>query len=606
MVNMSMFTSDKEHLQKILNEVASGEIQLPDFQRGWIWDDLHIRSLIASISLSYPIGAIMFLENGNPDIRFKPRLIEGVNLSDSIEPKRYILDGQQRLTSLFQSLIMNAPVATRDAKGKNIKRWYYIKITDALKTDIDREEAILSLPEDKKLRTFRGDVYEDYSTPELEYQNDLFPLTCVFSSYNWRKGYNNYWQHKEEKSDLFDKFEGEIIERFKQYLIPIIIMSDQTPKEAVCQVFEKVNTGGISLNVFELITATFAADEFNLREDWESRQKKLNEQKILRSVSATDFLQAVTLLATYARKKENPESAISCKRADVLKLRLDEYKAWADFTMNGFIKAAKLLFQQKIFSDKDLPYGTQLVPLATLFAIMGDKADNDVIRGKITRWYWCGVFGELYGSTVETRFARDIIEVLSWVDNGTEPSTVTECNFAVSRLYSMRTRNSAAYKGLYALLIRDGCLDFRTGEPIDVQTYFDDNIDVHHIFPIEYCRKIGIDSQYYQSIINKTPLSARTNRIIGGKAPSEYSRKLTQNTGISDERLNEILNSHAIDIDAIREDNFIRFFDERRETLLIRIEKATGKRITRQSEDTITDELRGEVELEIAEEEDEG
>jgi len=598
-----MFTSDKEHLQVILNEVASGKIQLPDFQRGWIWNDLHIQSLVASISLSYPIGAIMFLKNGNPDIRFKPRLIEGVNLPDHVDPERYILDGQQRLTSLFQSLIMNTPVITQDAKKKTIKRWYYIKITDALRTDIDREEAILGLPEDRKIRTFRGDVSEDYSTPELEYQNDLFPLNCVFSSYNWRKGYNKYW-HKEEKSDLFDRFEGEILERFKQYLVPVIIMSDQTPKEAVCQVFEKVNTGGVSLNVFELITATFAADEFNLRDDWVIKQRKLKEQRILRSVSATDFLQSVTLLASYARKKGNPESAISCKRADVLKLRLDEYKSWSDFAMNGFIKAAKLLFQQKIFSDGDLPYGTQLVPLATLFTIMSDKADNDVIREKIARWYWCGVFGELYGSTIETRFARDIIEVLDWADDGPEPSTVTECNFAVSRLYSMRTRNSAAYKGLYALLIRNGCLDFRTGEPIDVQTYFDDKIDVHHIFPIEYCRRIGIDSQYYQSIINKTPLSAKTNRIISGKAPSDYLRRIVQSTGISDERLNGILVSHVIDADAIRADDFNRFFYARQESLLTRIENATGKSITRQSKDAISEELKEESE-EIIEGEDE-
>jgi len=88
----STFTSDKQHLKEILTDIKKGLIQLPEFQRGWVWDDSHIRSLLASVSLSYPIGAIMFLENGNPDVRFKPRPIEGVILSDEQQPEYFILD----------------------------------------------------------------------------------------------------------------------------------------------------------------------------------------------------------------------------------------------------------------------------------------------------------------------------------------------------------------------------------------------------------------------------------------------------------------------------------------------------------------------------------
>ena len=103
---ITTFDSTKESLLDLLRSIREGKTQLPDFQRGWVWDDEHIRSLLASISLSYPIGAVMMLQAGNPDVRFKPRLVEGVMLANPLEPERLILDGQQRLTSLFQSLFL--------------------------------------------------------------------------------------------------------------------------------------------------------------------------------------------------------------------------------------------------------------------------------------------------------------------------------------------------------------------------------------------------------------------------------------------------------------------------------------------------------------------
>ena len=72
------FTSDEVPLGQLLDQARSGALQLPDFQRGWVWDDSHIASLLASLSLSYPIGAVMTLQTGNPDVRFRPRPLEGV------------------------------------------------------------------------------------------------------------------------------------------------------------------------------------------------------------------------------------------------------------------------------------------------------------------------------------------------------------------------------------------------------------------------------------------------------------------------------------------------------------------------------------------------
>lgn len=592
MTPFTIFDSTKESLSDLLQSIKAGKSQLPDFQRGWVWDDEHIRGLLASIALSYPIGTVMLLQTGNPDVKFRPRLVEGVELDSPPQPERLILDGQQRLTSLFQSLFTNRPVLTKDIRKKKIKRWYYLDINKAVDPYCDAEDYIVSLPESRKLYNFRNELQYDYSTRERECEAEILPLPLVFDHgelTQWQMCYLNgkpegMQERLKKWSDL-----NQVIQRYQQYQVPIISLRKETPKEAVCQVFEKVNTGGVALTVFELITATFATENFSLRDDWSEREQQLQHHKVLDSLESTDFLQAISLLVTRDRRieslKRQSESerspAISCKRRDVLRLTLNDYQKWADLVTKGFEKAARLLQSEYIFTSRDLPYRTQLIPMAAMFAVLGDRGDNDGIRRKIARWYWCGVFGELYGGSIETRFAKDLPEVLAWIDGGNEPDTINDSNFAQSRLMSLKTRNSAAYKGLFALLMRDGGQDFRTGERIDSQLYFEDAVDIHHIFPKQCCKRFGIDDKRCNSIINKTPISAKTNRMIGGNDPSKYLGRLQKNAEIPDDRMDEILTSHCIAPNTLRDDDFNCFFEHRENALISKIEYATGKVVAR-------------------------
>ncbi|HKI20793.1 MAG TPA: hypothetical protein VKA15_23075, partial [Isosphaeraceae bacterium] len=244
----------------------------------------------------------------------------------------------------------------------------------------------------------------------------------------------------------------------------------------------------------------------------------------LKEVDSDDFLASLTLLATYRRKLSDGKTAVSCKRKDVLKLTLGEYKALADQVEKGMIDSAKLLAREKIFDNATLPYVTQLVPLAAICAVLGHRFEEDPVKRHLCRWYWCGVFGEQYGGANETRFAYDMQDVLAWLDGGDEPRTIRDASFAPTRLLTLQTRLSAAYKGLMALLIQAGGNDLLSGDPIALTTYFDTAVDIHHIFPRAYCERQKYDRQRWNSIVNKAPLSGRTNRIIGGKAPSEYLR----------------------------------------------------------------------------------
>ena len=145
----------------------------------------------------------------------------------------------------------------------------------------------------------------------------------------------------------------------------------------------------------------------------------------------------------------------------------------------------------------------------------------------------------------------------------------------------MRMRLSAAYKGVNALLMKEGAQDFRSGQKFDHTVFFGENVDIHHIFPQDWCKKNGIKPAIYDSIINKTPLSYRTNRIIGGIAPSEYLAKLEEGNSssppISSEKLGTYLRSHLIDPALLRADAFDAFMDDRQKRLLGLIEQAMGK-----------------------------
>lgn len=587
----STFDSQEPLLEDLLKDVHYGKIQLPDFQRPWVWDDEHIRSLLASVSLSYPIGAVMLLQTGGSEVRFRPRPVEGVVLNDGTYPEQLILDGQQRLTSLYGATMGTNPVNTKDEKSTPIKRWYYLDTKVCLDPQADRLDAVRSVPEDKCIRVdFGRKTVLDLTTREKEFENSMVPMNLILSTEfaTWVIDYMQYYGMDPEAVQHITAFQQDIWMRFQKYKVPVIRLSNKTPKEAVCQVFEKVNTGGVSLTVFELMTATYAADDFHLREDWEKRRDGLHEFDVLKPVGGTEFLQIVTLLTRY-KEFRTTGRPVSVKRGDVLNLSLEHYKENADQAERGLGRAARLLNRQRIFDGKNLPYSTQLVPLAAVCGYLGDRFEEDAVRSKLARWYWCGVFGEMYGGSNETRYAMDAVDLLRWIlDAGPEPRTIRDADFAPLRLLTLQSRQSAAYKGLFALMVQKGSHDFVNGDEIAHTTDFQLPVDIHHIFPKVWCKNCDIPSQQWNSVINKTPLTSRTNRILGGLGPSQYIQKILQQGKVTESRLEEILASHWIKMDTLLRDDFNGFMRERAVQLLDAIERAMGKRIQgRDSEDVV-------------------
>ncbi|MFT8550256.1 MAG: DUF262 domain-containing protein [Acetobacter okinawensis] len=590
------FQTNPVALKDLMRECHEGKLQLPDFQRGWVWDQDRIIDLLASISEGFPVGALMTLD-ASGEVSFAARPVEGA--PSPVKPlEAYLMDGQQRMTSLYQSTFAPNPVATKTAKKRAIKVHFYFDIRAALNPDIARSEAVIAVPEDRIIReNFGRKVKLDLSCEKYEFDALHFPIDRIFDENKWQISAAQWMAQdltaRQEKWELINRFTQEIVNNFTSYHVPVIKLGKDTSRAAVCLVFEKVNTGGKPLDAFELVTAMYASDEFHLRDDWKARRQRLIAQKVLAKIEPVEFLQVISLLYTKERRDEAISQgaeppAISATRNSLLQVPLIAYKKWADKVEAGYVTAAKFLHSLKIFNSRDLPYRTQLVPLAAILAELGSAWENDAVRQKLMKWYWCGVFGELYGSAVESRFALDVRDFTLWVkDDAVEPRTVQRASFEEKRLRTLRSRLSAAYKGVNALLMKAGAEDFKSGQPYDQTVFFDENVDIHHIFPEAWCKSQKIEPAVYNSIVNKTPLTSGTNRMLGGVAPSIYLGRLIKgnrsNPPLASDRLSTILKSHEIDEILLASDDFTSFMNTRRSALLAMIEAAMGKDAVRES-----------------------
>src|SRR6266536_1315397 len=340
----------------------------------------------------------------------------------------------------------------------------------------------------------------------------------------------------------WESFTTDVLENVKQYQVPVIKLTKETPKEAVCTVFEKVNTGGVPLNVFELLTATYAGDreyfaangeDFQLTDHWKRVKSELSAYAMLGQLESTDFLQAVCFVSTHFQRRGRPgadpctQPAASCKRKDILYLPLPEYVTWAPRIVAALRWSGRFLTRQGIFGAIDLPYRSQIPPLAAIRTVLGDESDTPQADSKITQWYW---------------------------------------------------------RGVLALLMKQGCVDWTyTKEPIDATIFDDQQVDLALVFPKAWCDKNRLPRERQNSIVNKTPLTHRARRIIGNRAPDTYIAALEAESGLQGNWLDDIISTHLIDAANLRAPDFNAFYASRSAELIGLIEDAIGKRAVPQS-----------------------
>lgn len=575
----------KFNLGDMMRKIKDGELQLPDFQRSWIWDDDRIISLLESVIRGFPINSIMLLECDAGNVKFSYRPIELLTAADA-QPQQLILDGQQRLTSLYGALYSVEPV--KIFKGKKTECLYYVDMAKAISAanGADVEDWIISVPPSRKLKA-KG-VNWDLSAPEKEFAAGMFPLNKIFSgSRQWLRAYEKF-HNDDVAGDFTDAFAEQVIDKVCAYEIIAVVLAKGTPLEAICNIFERVNKQGSPLDVFDLLTAVFAAKTdsdgkpIELRKDWDAVQTDFKDSNIaaLAEVDCSDFITALALLVSYEHFRAGKITQVSCKGGDILKLDYGDYLNFKGDIIGGFAEAGKFLEAEGITTTKYLPYRSQLVPMAAIFAELKlSGKDNVASRNKIRQWYWCAVFSESYKDGQGARYAKDITQFMEWIDKRKEPEILRKANIVAKRLLTVRSGTSAAYKGMISLILKNGARDFLAGKNIITSANFAESIEIHHIFPKKYCVERGLPKDKFDSIANKTLILKGTNRIIGSNPPSIYLRTIERKTGLPAVEVDEILERHFIDAELCRADNFDEFVADRARKIFSEIEQLTGHKV---------------------------
>lgn len=541
-------------LKDLLSEIHSRAAVLPDFQRDFVWEPGATQELIVSIANNYPAGSILRVRDTKRV--FAAREFEGAPALNGAQHTFLVLDGQQRLTSLYQAFY-----------GAGDHR-YFIDLNKLIDGG-DFEEAIFHVRATTKWARAREDF-------KLQAEELLLPLSVLkggaggFGQWGRKVARKLSDQDRIRLEDALDDIEEKWIRVIDDYHFPVVTLSDQTEPDALCTIFETLNRTGVKLSVFELLTARFWPQDIRLRALWD---KALADHPIIAAFDVDPYyiLQAISLAS---------RKAPSCKRSDVLNMEGADITAWWDKVVSGLAAGLKILRDDcKVMLPKWLPYQTVLPPLAAVLAKVGipKSAEAGAQREKLKRWFWCVVFGQVYESAPNSKSAKDMTEIPAWLAGGPEPDAVASFRFDPRALRDVTPRQRAIYRGAICLLLGSGARDFHTQAVITGKLLDEEGIDDHHVFPAAYLEREGIGpARLRDCVLNRTLIDRTTNQIINDRAPSDYLAEIRATPGFP---FAAVLASHGLPAgptSPLLRDDFDAFLDERQQYLWTMIQQVTG------------------------------
>jgi len=391
----------------------------------------------------------------------------------------------------------------------------------------------------------------------------------------------------EQLPTLMNKFDSDFLDKGKPianllgYFYHYIELPSNLSMEAVTTIFEKLNTTGQSLNIFEILTAKFYG-MLNLREIWQdTKNKHLLISRFTKDEKDTTL--AILILKAILLKKsiDDPKfSALECKRKNLLEdvSPLDVKAYWDDISSSFERGLSKLSDEYGTPSLDFLPYTTMLVPFSVIVNFVENKlhvSQKGSAYRKLESWYWSSVFSGAYDSATDTRSKTDVGQLIEWIKGGVVPSIVDK--FDVKSINFDEIADGAKYKGILNLIIKNGCSDLCTGELASMLIKNSPkNVDVHHVFPVKFLeRRYGDKSEQFKKreiVLNKTIIRDETNRTyIKDDLPSVYLAGIAR----VNPKLEEALKNHLLPIASLRADDFDRFLNERKDAITTKIEELT-------------------------------
>lgn len=513
---------DKRKLVGLVEQAYEGKICLPDFQRDFVWPPDQIADLLRSILRGYFVGSLLLLRCDRDKPPFSPTLLRGAkSIYAENKPELLLLDGQQRLTSLIYSL--TAP--DLPLKGTKLRRWFFIDL-DLLSKDPDHEDIVIERS--------KRDV-EDLLSPVAQYQRHFLPCTTLLRPtdfYKWRDGFEDWLRANQPEKETLFRSEWrqawqETVDHFQNFEVPLVELPRVADDDAdaigrVCAIFEKLNSTGVDLSVYDLLTARLYRSKIALHKLWDDAcdDNPLLDQWSEGKADTNKF--GVLVLRTLALLRDldpKPKLLISLKSEG-----FEQDWKRAARAMNRALEIVTALHEDGmgVFRRDWLPNFGLLPVLAALRTIIEENNLGESQRRQLRRWYWSSVFLERYSSAVESKSRRDYSDFQShWLKKGPPPYVFFESRRIASNEFSIRSASSNAsgiYCGVFCLLAKQGARDWKRGEHIELQSLQD-----HHIFPKDYLKRHGItNGDRMNTIVNRTLIADQTNNLIRAKAPADY------------------------------------------------------------------------------------
>lgn len=510
---------DSLTIREIIEQVESGQIRIPAFQRGFVWEPERVAQLMDSIFKGYPFGSLL-LWRTNEKLKIE-RQLGPFTLPGPKEdyPIDYVLDGQQRVTSVY------ATFQTTHALEKSEEtEWKEIYFD-------------FSLPDNVQ------DLQFFALSPEEVDPSKHFPMRIIFDTAAYRKATKAF----DEKLALrIDRMQA----RFKEARLPAQIHRTDE-KGTVAVIFERINRQGVPLDTLQLLSAWTWSEDFQLQTEFSD----LIDEVSSKGFDAGSFDENLLLRCAAAVLTGDPRpDAVVAIPGQKIRERFDE-------VLNGILGALDFLeMNLGIRRIDNLPFQTLLVPLSVFFAVSGTKqiVTTSQQRETILKWFWRVSFNRRYSSGV-IRHLEDDIKGMLQLKGGQKasladiPGGITD-DFFVQNTFGIGNVNT---KTFLLLLAHQKPLSFVSGMPVDVNSKLKEynNAEFHHMMPRAFLKIAGNAPGWINCLANHCFLSRAENKELGGVAPSEYRKKMPQNVAQILER--------ALCPNSLFSDDFLRFVKER-------------------------------------------
>ncbi len=475
-------------IRKVIDRVISGEIRIPAFQRDWVWTPQQVSFLLDSIYKNFPIGTV-FLWKTSTRLESEKELGNFAIPDPRKEhPVYYVLDGQQRLTSLFS-------VFQTELAPTNNYEWLDIYF------DFDASDDI---QESKFVALASIDVVG----------NKHFPMSAIFDS---GKFYNEVSKLDQSKRDIILKVQ----QMFQEYSLPAQEFETDS-KESIAIVFERINRAGTPLNTYQLLTAWSWSADFDLQEEFSELSEELKPYGFGNLAQDKDL--QLKCCSGIIRGETSPSVIMS--------LTGEEVRANFEKIRSGIKGAIEFLKDQlKVQSLDWLPYPSMIVSLSAFFATnrISGMPYNDQQRKQLKRWFWKSNFARRYNAAIQDRHKQDIqlMKTLASVD----ATLIAEFTCNIERQYFAESAfnvGSVNTKTFVLMLANNSPRSFISGASVrlgEVLKTVNRN-EFHHIFPKKYLERLGVDRKKINCIANFCFLNNADNQKIKDKDPAVYKASL--------------------------------------------------------------------------------